>query len=104
MDSNRKNSNNLVNKDMYLQSSHKEVSTALSMMADSMASMMQRAKLDIESVDQRARKDVELLDQRARADIHRADQRARKDVALLEQRAREDHEQLSKIGRAKRAT
>ncbi len=104
MDSNRKNSNNRVNKDGYLQPSNKEVSTALSMMADSMTSMMQRAKLDIESVDQRARKDVELLDQRARADIHRADQRARKDVALLEQRAREDHEQLSKIGRAKRAT
>ena len=104
MDTNRKNSNNRVNKDGNIPSSSQEGATALSMMAESMTSMMQRAKLDIESVDQRARKDVELLDQRARADIHRADQRARKDVALLQQRAREDHEQLSKIGRAKRAT
>ena len=84
MDTNRKNSNNRVDKDGYLPASKKEGATALSMMAESMTSMMQRAKLDLKSVDQRARKDIELLDQRARADIERLDQRARKDIDLLD--------------------
>ena len=51
--------------------SGKEVPTAVAMMVDSMTSMVQRAKQDLERVDQRARADLERLDQRARADHER---------------------------------
>ena len=92
--------------------SGKQVPAALSMMVDSMTSMIERAKIDIESVDQRARadlenidqrarKDVALLDQRAREDIQKVDQKARKDLAILDKRAREDHELLRKVRKAR---
>ncbi len=60
-----------------------KVPTALSMMADSMTSMVQRAKQDLEKVDQRARADLEKIDQRARADLEKIDQRARADHERL---------------------
>ncbi len=63
--------------------SGKKAPTAVSMMVDSMTSMVQRARQDLERVDQRARQDLE-----------RVDQRARKDVERLDQRARADHERL----------
>ena len=63
--------------------SGKEVPTAVSMMVDSMASMIQRAKQDLERVDQRAKQDLERVDQRARADLERVDQRARSDHERL---------------------
>ena len=90
----------------------KQVPAALSMMVDSMTSMLERAKIDWENVDQRARadlgnidqrarKDVALLDQRAREDIQKVDQKARRDIAILDKRAREDHELLRKVRKAK---
>jgi len=93
----------------------KQVPAALSMMVDSMTSMVERAKLDLENVDQRARadlenldqrarKDVALLDQRAREDIQKVDQKARKDIAILDKRAREDHELLRKVRKARGLT
>ena len=96
-------------------SSGKQVPAALSMMVDSMTSMVERAKIDLESVDQRARadlenidqrarKDVALLDQRAREDIQKMDQKARKDLAILDQRAREDHELLRKVRKTRGLT
>ncbi len=87
-------SNELINDQLSLSNSEKEVPAALSMMVDSMTSMIQRAKQDLEIVDQRARKDVELVDQRARKDVGLLDQRARKDVEFLDQRARADHDRL----------
>ena len=63
--------------------SRKGSPTALSMMADSMATMVQRAKQDLEQLDQRARADLEKVDQRARKDIERLDQRARTDLERL---------------------
>ena len=65
---NRPPSNNLINDQLSINPSEKEVPAALSMMVDSMTSMIKTAKQDLEIVDQRARKDVELVDQRARAD------------------------------------
>ena len=93
----------------------KQVPLALSMMVDSMTSMVERAKLDLENadqraradlenLDQRARKDVALLDQRAREDIQKVDQKARKDIAILDKRAREDHELLRKVRKARGIT
>ena len=90
----------------------RQVPAALTMMVDSMTSMVERAKIDLENVDQRARadlenidqrarKDVALLDQRAREDIQKVDQKARKDIAILDKRAREDHELLRKVRQAK---
>ena len=90
----------------------KQVPAALSMMVDSMTSMVERAKIDLENVDQRARadlenidqrarKDVALLEQRAREDIQKVDQKARRDIAILDKRAREDHELLRKVRKAK---
>tara|TARA_B100000700_G_scaffold120833_1_gene135703 strand:+ start:212 stop:493 length:282 start_codon:yes stop_codon:yes gene_type:complete len=76
-----------INEHLSLTPSQKEVPTALSLMVDSMASMLERAKQDLESVDQRAR-----------ADLMSIDQRARKDVARLDQKAREDHERLRRVG------
>ena len=63
--------------------SGKEEPTAVSMMVDSMTSMVQRAKQDLERVDHRARADLELVDQRARKDVERLDQRARADHERL---------------------
>ncbi len=93
-------------------STEKPVPAALTMMIDSMTSMVERAKIDLENadqraradlenIDQRARKDVALLDQRAREDIQKVDQKARKDIAILDKRAREDHELLRKVRQAK---
>ena len=92
--------------------SERQVPAALTMMVDSMTSMVERAKIDLENVDQRARADLEnidqrarqdvaLLDQRAREDIQKVDQKARKDIAILDKRAREDHELLRKVRQAK---
>ena len=91
------------------------VPAALSMMVDSMTSMIERAKFDLENadqraradlenLDQRARKDIALLDQRARKDIKKVDQKARKDIAILDKRAREDHELLRKVRKARGLT
>ena len=91
---NRPPSNGRLGDQLSLTPSAKEVPTAVSMMVDSMASMVQRAKQDIEMFDQRAKKDLERVDQRARADLERVDQRARQDVERLDQRARADHERL----------
>ena len=63
--------------------SGKKVPMAMSMMVDSMTSMVQRAKQDLERVDHRARADLELVDQRARKDVERLDQRARADHERL---------------------
>jgi len=78
-------SNERMDDQLSLTPSGKEVPTAVSMMVDSMASMLERAKQDLELVDQRARKDLE-----------RVDQRARKDVERLDQKARADHERLKR--------
>ncbi len=107
MASNQANPNIRFNQQVPLPPSRKEVPTALSMMVDSMASMVERAKVDLENadqraradlenLDQRARKDVALLDQRAREDLQKIDQKARKDIAILDKRAREDHALLRK--------
>ena len=112
MASNRANPSISLDDQVPLSTSGKQVPSALSMMVDSMTSMVERAKLDIENVDQRARadlenidqrarKDVALLDQRAREDIQKVDQKARKDLAILDKRAREDHELLRKVRQAK---
>ena len=101
-----------LNEQSSFSASGKQVPAALSMMVDSMTSMVERAKIDIENadqraradlenIDQRARKDVALLDQRAREDIQKVDQKARKDIAILDKRAREDHELLRKVRQAK---
>ena len=82
---NRTPSNDRLGDQLSLTPSGKEVPTAVSMMVDTMSSMVQRAKQDLERVDERARKDVE-----------RVDQRARKDVERLDQRARADHERLKR--------
>ena len=95
--------------------SGEQVPAALSMMIDSMTSMVEKAKMDLENVDQRARadlenldqrarKDVALLDQRAREGIQKVDQKARKDIAILDKRAREDHELLLKVRKARGIT
>ena len=68
---NRPTSNDRLDDQLSLTPSGREVPTALSMMVDSMASMVQKAKQDLEQVDQRARADLERLDQRARADHER---------------------------------
>ena len=85
MTTHRSPSNDRLGDQLPLTPSGKEVPTAVSMMVDSMASMIQRAKQDLERVDQRAR-----------ADLERVDQRARKDVERLDQRARADHERLKR--------
>ena len=71
MDSHRPPSNDRLGDQLSLTPSGKEEPTAVSMMVDSMASMIQRAKEDLERLDQRARNDLERLDQRARADHER---------------------------------
>ena len=115
MASNRLNPSVNLSNQVPLSPSGKEVPSALSMMVDSMASMVARAKLDLENadqraradlenIDQRARKDVGLLDQRAREDIQKIDQKARKDIAILDQRARADHDLLRKVRKARELT
>tara|TARA_Y100001968_G_scaffold303122_1_gene317005 strand:- start:218 stop:604 length:387 start_codon:yes stop_codon:yes gene_type:complete len=115
MASNRANPRISLNQKDFLTSSGKQIPTALSMMVDSMASMVERAKIDLENVDQRARadlenidqrarKDVSLMDQRAREDIQKIDQKARKDIAILDKRAREDHDLLLKARKARGIT
>ena len=108
MASNRANPSISLDDQVSLSTSGKQVPAALSMMVDSMTSMVERAKIDLENVDlraradlenidQRARKDVALLDQRAREDIQKVDKKARRDIAILDKRAREDHELLRKV-------
>ena len=115
MASNRSKPSSDLNENGTISAGGKQVPAALSMMVDSMTSMVERAKLDLENVDQRARadlenldqrarKDVALLDQRAREDIQKVDQKARKDIAILDKRAREDHELLRKVRKARRLT
>ena len=115
MASNQANPSIGLNKQVSVSPSREQVPAALSMMVDSMTSMVERAKLDLENVDQRARadlenldqrarKDVALLDQRAREDIQKVDQKARKDLAILDKRAREDHELLRKVRKARGLT
>ena len=93
---NRPPSNNLINDQLSINPSEKEVPAALSMRVDSMTSMIKRAKQDLERFDKRARADLERIDQRARADLERIDQRARADLERIDQRARADHEKLKK--------
>ena len=115
MASNQANTSISNNERSPLSTSGKQVPAALSMMVDSMTSMVERAKIDLENadqraradlenIDQRARKDVALLDQRAREDIQKVDKKARKDIAILDKRAREDHELLRKVRKSKGLT
>ena len=112
MASNRENPSISLNEQVALSPSGKRVPSALLMMVDSMTSMVEKAKIDLENVDQRARadlenidqrarKDIALLDQRAREDIQKIDQKARKDIASLDKRAREDHDLLRKSREAR---
>ena len=104
MASNQANTDIRLNEQSSFSASGKQVPAALSMMVDSMTSMLERAKIDLESVDQRARADLENIDQRARKDVALIDQRARKDIAILDKRAREDHELLRKVRKARELT
>ena len=104
MASNRANPSISLNKQVPLPDSGKQVPAALSMMVDSMTSMVERAKIDLENVDQRARADLENIDQRARKDVALLDQRARRDIAILDRRAREDHDLLRKVRKARELT
>ena len=115
MASNHANTGISINEKSTFSSSEKQVPAALTMMVDSMTSMVERAKIDLENadqraradlenIDQRARKDVALLDQRAREDIQKVDKKARKDIAILDKRAREDHELLRKVRKSKGLT
>ena len=112
MASNRANPSISLEEQMPIPTSGKQVPAALSMMVDSMTSMVERAKIDlenvdqraradIENIDQRARKDVALLDQRAREDIQKVDKKARRDIAILDKRAREDHELLRTVRKSR---
>ena len=113
MASNHANTGISINKKSSISTSENQVPAALTMMVDSMTSMVERAKIDLENadqraradlenIDQRARKDVALLDQRAREDIQKVDQKARRDIAILDKRARQDHELLLKVRQSKR--
>ena len=115
MASNHANTGISIDKNSPFSTSEKQVPAALTMMVDSMSSMIERAKIDLENVDQRARadlenidqrarKDVALLDQRAREDIQKVDKKARRDIAILDKRARKDHELLLKIRQSKGVT
>ncbi len=97
MASNRANPSISLNDEVPITASGKQVPAALSMMVDSMTSMVERAKIDLENVDQRARADIENIDQRARKDIALLDQRAREDIQKLDKRARADHELLREV-------
>ena len=115
MASNRANPSISLEDDVPLTAPGRQVPAALSMMVDSMTSMVERAKIDLENVDQRARadlenidqrarKDVALLDQRAREDIQKIDQKARNDIAILDKKARDDHELLRKVRKVRGLT
>ena len=115
MASNQANTGISLNEQSSFSASGKQVPAALSMMVDSMTSMLERAKInienvdqraraDLENIDQRARKDVALLDQRAREDIQKVDKKAREDIAILDKRAREDHELLRKVRKSRGLT
>ena len=115
MASNRANPSISLDEQVPIPSSGEQVPAALSMMVDSMTSMVERAKIDLgnvdqraradlENIDQRARKDVALLDQRAREDILKIDQKARQDIAILDKRAREDHDLLRKVRKSRELT
>ena len=115
MASNRANPSISLTEQSSFSPSGKQVPAALSMMVDSMTSMVERAKIDLENadqraradlenIDQRARKDVAILDQRAREDIQKVDKKAREDLAILDRRAREDHELLLKVRKSKGLT
>ena len=115
MASNRANPSVRLNEHSSFSPSGKQVPAALSMMVDSMTSMVERAKIDLENadqraradlenIDQRARKDVAILDQRAREDIQKVDKKAREDLAILDKRAREDHELLLKVRKSRGLT
>ena len=115
MASNRVNPSINIGDQVPLTASGRQVPAALSMMVDSMTSMVERAKIDLENVDQRARadlenidqrarKDVALLDQRAREDIQKIDQKARNDIAILDKKARDDHDLLRKVRKARGLT
>ena len=115
MASNHANTGISLNEKSPFSTSEKQVPAALTMMVDSMTSMVERAKIDLENVDQRARadlenidqrarKDVALLDQRARQDIQRVDKKARRDLAILDKRAREDHDLLRKVRKSRGLT
>ncbi len=115
MASNQVNPSIRLNHQEPLTPSSKQVPTALSMMIDSMSSMVERAKNDLENVDQRARadignidqrarKDIALLDQRAREDLQKIDKKARNDLALLDKKAREDHERFLKGEKTRKMT
>ncbi len=108
MASNQANTGISLNEKSPFSTSERQVPAALTMMVDSMTSMVERAKIDLENVDQRARADLENIDQRARKDIALLDQRARediqkarKDIAILDKRARKDHELLRKVRQSK---
>ena len=68
MASNQANTSISLNEQSSFSASGKQVPAALSMMVDSMTSMVERAKIDLENADQRARADLENIDQRARED------------------------------------
>ena len=115
MASNQGNTGIGMNEKSPFSSTEKQVPAALTMMVDSMTSMVERAKIDLENadqraradlenIDQRARKDVALLDQRAREDIQKIDQKARKDIAILDKKARADHDLLRQVRKARGAT
>ena len=70
MASNQANTSISLNEQSSLSASGEQVPAALSMMVDSMTSMVERAKIDLENADQRARADLENIDQRARKDVH----------------------------------
>tara|TARA_B100000945_G_scaffold1006_1_gene879 strand:+ start:761 stop:1111 length:351 start_codon:yes stop_codon:yes gene_type:complete len=112
MASNQANTGISLSEQSSFAASGKQVPAALSMMVDSMTSMVERAKIDLENadqraradlenIDQRARKDIALLDQRAREDIQKVDKKARRDIAILDKRAREDHELLRKVRKSR---
>ena len=104
MASNRANPSISLDNQVPLSTSGKQVPAALSMMVDSMTSMVERAKTDLENVDQRARADLENIDQRARKDVALLDQRAREDLQKIDKRARADHDLLIKVRKAKELT
>ncbi len=77
MASNQANTGISLNEKSPFSTSERQVPAALTMMVDSMTSMVERAKIDLENVDQRARADLENIDQRARKDVARSKSKRR---------------------------
>ena len=100
MVSNRPTSNSTLGDQLSLMPSGKEAPTAIAMMVDSVGSMVQKAKEDLERVDQRARADFKLVDKKAKQDLELFDQRARADLKLVDQRAKQDLERFDQRARA----